>query len=139
MYLPIYLQGGQDQENSEVDPDHHVNVVPVKHVGDMADDEEDEGRDEDSEDVADEGPPEHHEGHHAISVPHHTRADAVALDVKLNQLHGARVDEAQGVEGLLYVELEGTGLCVERIPWLCPCFPRDCRRWQGTIRSLPPR
>ena len=76
--LQIYLQGGQNQENCEVDSNNHVDVVPVKHVCDVADDEEDESRDEDSEDVADEGPPKHHEGHHALSVPHHARADAVA-------------------------------------------------------------
>ena len=53
-----YLQSGQNEKNSEVDHDNHVDISLVVNLADVADRQEDDGGDEDGEDVADERPPE---------------------------------------------------------------------------------
>ena len=47
------LQCSQDQESGEIDPDDHVQVILVEHVGQVADGEEDDAGDEHDQDVAD--------------------------------------------------------------------------------------
>ena len=49
----FYLQGAKNQKGSEVDPNDHVEVVLLEHVGQVADDEEDDAGDEHDQDVAD--------------------------------------------------------------------------------------
>ena len=49
----LYLQCSEDQESCEIDPDDHVEVVLLEHVGQVADDEEDDAGDEHNQDVAD--------------------------------------------------------------------------------------
>ena len=46
-------QCAKDQEGSEVGADDHVEVVLLEHVGQVADDQEDDARDEHDHDVAD--------------------------------------------------------------------------------------
>ena len=48
-----YLQSCQYEEDGEVDHDHHVQVLLIKDVGEVADEQQDDGGDEHSEDVRD--------------------------------------------------------------------------------------
>ena len=48
-------QCAKDQEGGEVGADDHVEVVLLEHVGQVADDQEDDARDEHDHDVADQG------------------------------------------------------------------------------------
>ena len=53
-----YLQSGQDEKDRKVDHDDHVDVFLFVDIADVADGEEDDGRDEDGEDVADQRSPQ---------------------------------------------------------------------------------
>ena len=53
LFIHLYLQSGQNENNGEVDHDNHVDISLLVNLADVADGQEDDGGDEDGEDVTD--------------------------------------------------------------------------------------
>ena len=62
----LNLQCSQDQKSSKVDPDDHVEVIFLKHIGQVADDEQDDAGDEDDQDVTDQRTSKGHSDFHSV-------------------------------------------------------------------------
>ena len=63
--ISLNLQGGEDQQQGEVDLDDHVDEVLHKDLGQLADDQQEQGGDEDRQDTADQGAPKDNVHHQA--------------------------------------------------------------------------
>ena len=128
-----YSQSGQDEKDGEVDHDDHVDVFLFVDIADVADGEEDDGRDEDGEDVADQRSAEADVHLHALVVADRSSTHDAALHDVLREIGGTRVGQVLWIEVdevsklVDNLELHGAGLGVEGVPHHVELAdPEDC-------------
>ena len=66
MIIFLNLQGREDQHQGEVDLDDHVNIVVYKDLGQLVDDQQQQGGDVDRQDAANQGSPKDNVHHKAL-------------------------------------------------------------------------